>query len=1338
MKRFEKFLADLDPEYLDGKMERCQANPERTHIRLTVSYEKPVDLGLLEYHLSRMLNAQVEIVSANVQPQIQPEVSQTQASGTQPQTEFYTYEGSKVIVGKKIMSGTQAIKSITDHSEVVVWGEVFAKEARTIKDGKWTIHLISIADNSGSVTLKKFCAADSPQSKKFDGVKKGQCILASGKVQYDTYSKELQIDPRDITLVTRKLRSDDAEEKRIELHCHTNMSAKDGMCPAEKLVETAARYGHKAIAITDHGVLQAFPDAMNACFKVRKKDPDFKVIYGVESYFIRDNSVNAVFGLGANQQYPLSGTFVVFDVETTGLSAISERLTEIGASKIKDGKVIDSFSTYVNPERPIPPKITELTGITDATVKDAPTEAAAAKSFMDFAGDAPVIAHNASFDMSFITAACERAEIAPPAVYIDTVAIARVLYPDIRNHKLNTLAEHLRCGGFNHHRAVDDSNVLVKIFENMLAVLYENGIRDLSELNVKLASIGVDPRKLPSYHQIIFAKNKTGLKNLYKLVSTGHIDNFYKKPLTFKSDLDKHREGLVIGSACEQGELFRAVMRGDSPEAIDKIAELYDYFEIQPTGNNEFLIRKGEVADRAELIEINKKIVRLGERLDKPVVATCDVHFLNPEDALYREIIMSGIGFDDAGEQAPLYLHTTDEMLAEFSYLGEKKAKEVVIDNPAKIADMCEYLEPVPQGKLYTPTIPGAEKELEELSNRTAREMYGETLPAVVKARLDKELTAIIKHGYAVLYVIAHKIIKESNNNGYHVGSRGSVGSSFVATMSGISEVNPLPPHRLCPKCKHSIFKDSPDADDELKNAGSGYDVADMSCPKCGENMIGDGHDIPFETFLGFKGDKVPDIDLNFSNENQHAAHEYTKTLFGDEYVFRAGTISTIASQMAFGYVKHYLEDRGEENVPRAQIDRLVAGCTGIKNTTGQHAGGMIVVPKEFDIYDFTPIQRPADKDDTDVITTHFDFHCLHDTILKLDLLGHDVPTLYKHLEDITDVKIGDVPTNDARVMSLFTSPDAMGIDAGKLHAQTGTLTLPEVSTRYVQQMLVDCNPQKFSDLLQISGLSHGTDVWIGNAAELIKSGECTIESVIGTRDNIMVYLIEKGLDPALAFKITEITRKGKAAKELTNDMVMLMQAHDVPLWYIDSCKKIKYMFPKAHAAAYVTSAVKLGWFKLNYPLEYYSVYFTIKGQDFEAETAMAGQAAVERRLFQIENDKEATKKDNDAYDMLLVINEYLLRGFKFLPIDIEKSHPSEFLVEKSASEAGTAIRLPFNSIKGVGATAAAALQAAAQKGFRSVEDLASTPGVGRSVCDMLEAAGAFKDIPKTNQISFF
>ena len=1333
MKRFEKFLADLDPEYMLGKMVRCQANPERTHIRLTVAYEKPMDLGLLEYHLSRMLNVRVEIVAEN--PRIQSEAVSEESSKTQtsePQTEHYTYEGSKVIVGKKIISKTQTIKSAMEHSEVVLWGEVFSAEARTIKDGKWTIHLISIADDTGSITVKKFCAGGSPQSQKFDAVKKGQCILVSGKVQYDAYSKELQVDPKDITLVTKKLRCDDAEEKRIELHCHTNMSTKDGICPAGKLVETAARYGHKAIAITDHGVLQAFPDAMNACFKVRKNDPDFKVLYGVESYFIRDNSVNAVFGLEKDKQYPLDGTFVVFDIETTGLSSISERMTEIGANKIKDGKIIETFSTYVNPGKPISPKITELTGISDATVKDAPSEPEAVKSFVDFVGDAPVIAHNASFDMSFIIAACKRAEIAPPAVYIDTVAMARVLYPDIRNHKLNTLAEHLRCGGFNHHRAADDSNVLVKIFENMLEELSKNGIHDLSELNVKLASIGTDPKKLPSYHQIIFAKNKAGLKNLYKLVSIGHIDNFYKKPLTFKSDLDKLREGLIIGSACEQGEVYRAVMRGDSPEAIEKIAELYDYLEIQPTGNNEFLIRKGEVADNAELIEINKKIVRLGEKLGKPVVATCDVHFLNPEDALYREIIMSGIGFDDAGQQAPLYLHTTDEMLAEFSYLGEKKAKEVVIDNPAKIAEMCEYLEPVPQGKLYTPTIEGAEKELEELVNRTAVEKYGETLPEIVRARLDKELTAIIKHGYAVLYVIAHKIIKESNNNGYHVGSRGSVGSSFVATMAGISEVNPLPPHRWCPNCKHSIFKDSSDADDEVKNAGSGYDISDIPCPKCKTTMTGDGHDIPFETFLGFKGDKVPDIDLNFSNENQHAAHEYTKTLFGDEYVFRAGTISTIASQMAFGYVKHYLEDQGEMNTPRAQIDRLVAGCTGIKNTTGQHAGGMIVVPKEFDIYDFTPIQRPADKSDTEIITTHFDFHCLHDTILKLDLLGHDVPTLYKHLEDITGKKIVDVPTNDAKVMSLFTSPEAMGIDAGKLHAQTGTLTLPEVSTRYVQQMLVECNPQRFSDLLQISGLSHGTDVWIGNAAELIKNGECTIETVIGTRDNIMVYLIEKGLDPALAFKITEITRKGKAAKELTNDMVNLMKAHEVPDWYIESCKKIKYMFPKAHAAAYVTSAVKLGWFKLNYPLEYYSVYFTIKGQDFEAETAIAGQAAVDRRLFQIENDKEATKKDNDAYDMLLVINEYLLRGFKFLPIDIEKSHPSEFLVENDS------IRLPFNSIKGVGATAAAALQSGAKKGFRSVEDLASTPGVGRSVCDMLEAAGAFKDIPKTNQISFF
>lgn len=1206
---------------------------------------------------------------------------------------------------------------------VIVEGNIFNIEPREIKGEKYIVSF-DITDKSDSTTVKFFVKRSVFDNELKDKIKKDAYLRVQGEVQFDKYAKEINIMAKAImTAQAPPPRMDTAEEKRVELHLHTQMSSMDGVTPVKTYIKRAIDWGHKAIAITDHGVVQAFPDAMNAADK-----SDLKVIYGVEAYLI-DDLGNAVFSpRGQN----LDDTYVVFDIETTGLSKEKEMITEIGAVKVADGKIIDRFSTFVNPQRPISAEITKLTGITDDMVKDAPTIENVLPEFLKFCEDTVLVAHNASFDTGFIRIAAERAGLGElHHTIVDTLELARALLPELNKHKLDIVCEHLGVTLNGHHRAVNDAEATAEVFIKFLDMLAEKKIFTLDEINV-LASRTVNYKKLRAYHAIILVKNYTGLRNLYELVSMAHIDYFFRRPRIPKSKFMQMREGLILGSACEAGELYRALLDGEPKQRIEELVHFYDYLEIQPLGNNKFMIdspRVENIHSMEDIKNMNRKIVKLGETYGKPVVATCDVHFIDPDDAAFRKIIMAAEGFSDADNQPPLYFRTTDEMLAEFDYLGEEKAREVVITNTNLIADQIEKIKPIPD-ETFPPKIEGADEQLRQICMDKAHSIYGDPLPPLVQERLETELNSIISNGYAVLYIIAQKLVWKSVADGYLVGSRGSVGSSFAANMAGITEVNSLPPHYVCPNCKYSDF-DSELVKSFAMEEASGCDMPDMNCPKCGTLMHKDGHDIPFQTFLGFEGDKEPDIDLNFSGEYQQTAHAYTEELFGVGHVFKAGTIGTLADKTAYGFVKKYFDER-EITAHNAEITRLMNGCTGVKRTTGQHPGGLMVVPSDHNIYEFCPIQRPANDVNSTVTTTHFDYHSISGRLLKLDLLGHDDPTVIRMLYDLTGVNPQTVPLGDPATMSLFESPEALGVTAEDIGCETGTLGIPEFGTKFVRGMLLDTKPKTFADLLRISGLSHGTDVWLGNAQTLIENGTITLKETISTRDSIMIYLINKGVDKKKSFKIMEKVRKGKG---LTDEDIADMKAANVPDWYIESCQKIKYMFPKAHAAAYVMMAFRIAYFKINYPEAYYATYFTVRAcDDFDYSCMCKGMDVAKAAMREIHaKGMEATAKDKAKMTVLELIVEFYARGFKFLPIDLYKSDSRKFIVTEEG------LIPPFNSLQGLGTNAAQSIVDGREAGeFHTIEELKERTSLGRSLIDLLKENGVLNGIPETNQLSLF
>ena len=1231
----------------------------------------------------------------------------------------YSTEGAKEIYGEpfeitepSLISDAKNIKG-----QGIFLGTVFNKDIKESRAGDRVTVTIGISDGATGIYVKKSLP---PEEAGFaDGIKAGMDVAVFARPMTDKFTNELFLSLKSIMKIGRKYREDKSEKKRVELHLHTNMSQMDGLINPKDLISSAIRWGHKAIAVTDHGNVQGFPEVMLAL--EASKNEDLKVLYGMEAYYVNDTA-RCIFG----SKYPaFEDEMIVFDLETTGLSNRTCKIIEIGAVKIKSGKVLDVFDIFVDPEEHISEEITKLTSITDEMVAGAPKETEALKMFFDFIGDRMLIAHNANFDVGFIRVAAERAEIPFTNSYLDTVGLSKYLNTDIKNHKLDTIAKYYNLGDFHHHRASDDAETLAKIFFEMQKRLKAEGVVTFEHL-LSLMSEKSDPLQLPIYHMIILAKNKEGLKNLYKLVSFSYLNYYRKRPRIPKSVLEQYREGLIIGSACEAGELYKAILEGRSEQEIEDIASFYDYLEIQPLCNNRFLVEEGKVAGEDALKEINKKIYELGKKLGKPTCATCDAHFLNAEDEIYRRIILAGMKYPDADKPLPIYLRTTEEMLGEFAYLGEDVAEEVVIDNPNKIADMCEKIRPIPHGR-YEPDIPGAADELVESCWKRAHEWYGDELPEVVEKRLSRELDSIIKNGFAVLYMIAVKLVAYSESLGYLVGSRGSVGSSFVATMSGISEVNPLPPHYRCPKCRHTeFFTDG--------SVGSGFDLPDKSCPECGEPLIMDGHDIPFETFLGFYGDKSPDIDLNFSGDVQGKVHKYTEELFGAGQVFRAGTIGTLADKTAWGYVNKYLEEK-RIAIPRAQVDYMVTQMVGIKRTTSQHPGGIIVVPKEYDIYDFSPVQHPADDPNSDIITTHYQFSYLHDTILKLDELGHDMPTKYKMLERYTGTNVLDVKMNDRTVYDLFHSTAPLKItpeDIGGV--QIGTFGIPEMGTSFLQKVLIDAKPKNFADLLQISGLTHGTGCWLGNADELIKSGICDISNVIGCRDDIMNTLIRYGLDNSSAFTIMESVRKGKGLKP---EWETLMKEKGVPDWYMDSCKKIKYMFPKAHAAAYVMSAIRLCWYKIYYPMEFYAAFLTVAPGGFNAEIVGGGYRAVSDCITELEKKKQdgqASQKDNEMLSTMQLVREALARGVQFLGVNLHKSDAKAFLPENGK------IRMPFNSLPGLGDTAAENLFETMKKNpdIFSIQELRDTSGISKTIVELLRRNHVLDGLTETNQLSLF
>ena len=1234
-------------------------------------------------------------------------------------------EDSPLIYGRNgnIKEPLMKVEDISvDTSDVQIAGEIVNVPDPTElkKSGKF-LFSFDVYDGTSTITCKIFVL---PEKKKrvSSKLKVGNGVRLGGRAAFDNFAKEITIIANTVIEgepLKKIQRMDNAEVKRVELHMHTQMSQMDAVTPVKDLIKRAMKWGMKSIAITDHGVVQSFPDAHKMLGYDNK---DIKVIYGVEAYLVPDKDPIVTRGKGQ----PLDDTtYCVFDLETTGISFRTEKITEIGIMKVRNGEVIDSFETFVNPEKPIPMRVQEITHITDEMVKDAPTIEEIMPKVLEFFGDSVLVAHNADFDTSFIKYNCDRMGLKFDNTYLDTLRLAKDLFPDYKKYKLGIIAENLGIKVEVAHRALDDVDTTVKVFNVMLKMLKDKGIKTLEEMD-KEEEGKANFKKLKSYHAIILAKDYVGLRNLYRLVSISHVDYFYKRPLILKSLFKKYSEGLILGSACDQGELYQAILNGKSDEDIEQIARDYDYLEIQPIGNDEYLVRNGTLQSDEDLKNIVRKIVDLGEKLDKPVCATCDVHFMDPQDEIYRRILQAGQGYDDADMQAPLYLRTTEEMLEEFSYLGKEKAYEVVVTNTNKISDMCERISPISPEKC-PPHIPGCEETIKNIAYDRAHELYGDPLPEIVQSRLDKELDSIIKNGFSVMYIIAQKLVWKSNEDGYIVGSRGSVGSSFVANMTGITEVNSLPPHYRCPKCKYSDFTDY-----GVKN---GFDLPDKICPKCGHPLDKDGMDIPFETFLGFNGDKEPDIDLNFSGEYQAKAHKYTEVIFGRGTTFKAGTVGTVADKTAFGYVKKYYEERGIP-VSNAEVGRVAKGCTGIKRTTGQHPGGIIVVPKGREIYEFTPVQHPADDPESDIITTHFDYHSIDQNLLKLDILGHDDPTVIRMLYDLTGFDPTKVPLDDKATMSIYSSTEGLGVTPEQIHSEVGTFGIPESGTKFVRGMLKDTKPTTFEELLRISGLSHGTDVWLGNAQELINNGTATLSEVICTRDDIMLYLIKQGLEPNTAFKIMELVRKGKVAKEPEKwaKFKATMEENNVPKWYIDSCNKIKYLFPKAHAAAYVTNAFRIAWFKVHIPKAYYCAYFSIRADAFDSDIMCHGKEKVKNEMKRIELlGQNATQKDSAMYETLEIVNEMYERGISFLPIDLYESSATRFRMEDEG------IRPPLNSIPGFGTVAAQGVEEARKDGeFMSINDLKLRAKLGKSGIEMLSNAGCLKGMSQSNQMSLF
>lgn len=1207
--------------------------------------------------------------------------------------------------------------------EVTIRGKILDKDSRLLRSGK-TIIIFHITDFTDTITVKVFANEDTLEDLN-NAIKEKTFIRLQGMTTIDRFDGELTIGSirgiKKYEDFTSK-RTDNSPVKRVELHCHTKMSDMDGVSEVKDIVKRAKSWGMPAIAVTDHGCVQAFPDASHAL----DKGDSFKILYGVEGYLVDDMKELVEHSRGQS----FSDSYVIFDIETTGFSPEKNKIIEIGAVKVVNGQITDKFSTFVNPDVPIPFEIEQLTGINDNMVLSSPGIEVILPQFLEFCKDCALVAHNASFDVSFISwqAAKQGLEFEPTV--LDTVAIARQLLPSLNRFKLDTVAKALNISLENHHRAVDDAGATAEIFVKFVEMLRSRGVENLDQLN-EMSELSPDTiKKLPTHHVIILAKNEVGRINLYRLVSWSHIDYFAKRPRIPKSLLNQYREGLIIGSACEAGELYQALLRGLPRAELMKVASFYDFLEIQPLGNNAFMLRdeKSTVKTMEDLMDLNRRIVQMGEELGKPVCATCDVHFLNPEDEVYRRILMAGQGFSDADQQAPLYLRTTEEMLKEFEYLGPDKAEEVVITNTRMIADMCERIAPVRPDKC-PPVIEDSDETLRKICYDKAHEMYGENLPEIVTARLEKELHSIISNGFAVMYIIAQKLVWKSNEDGYLVGSRGSVGSSFVANMAGITEVNSLSPHYLCPHCHYNDF----DSEEVKKFSGmAGCDMPDRNCPKCGTPMTKQGFDIPFETFLGFKGDKEPDIDLNFSGEYQSKAHDYTEVIFGKGQTFRAGTIGTLADKTAFGFVKRYYEERGIHK-RNCEIDRIVQGCVGVRRTTGQHPGGIVVLPIGEEIYSFTPVQRPANDMTTSTVTTHFDYHSIDHNLLKLDILGHQDPTMIRMLQDLTGLDpVNDIPLDSPEVMSLFQNTSALGITPDDIGGcKLGALGIPEFGTDFAMQMLLDAKPKYFSDLVRIAGLAHGTDVWLGNAKDLILSGQATIQTAICCRDDIMVYLIQMGLEEGLSFTIMESVRKGKGLKP---EWIEEMKAHNVPQWYIDSCLKIKYMFPKAHAAAYVMMAWRVAFCKVFYPLAYYAAFFSIRANGFSYELMCQGREKLEYHLADFKKRSDSlSKAEQDTLRDMRIVQEMYARGYDFMPIDIYRAQADRFQIIDGK------LMPSLSSIAGLGLSAAEGVVYAAMDGpFLSKEDFRNRSKVSKTICDLMSDMGILGDLPESNQLSLF